>query len=513
MTKATAIARYLKEKGAPVFTLLGATISPVLAALGREAEELVVPVCNEFTASTAADGYARASGEPAVVLVSGGPGAVTAAPGIADAYESRFPMVVLVGQEPTEHDGREVVHHCEHINIFEPITVAQYILTHNESARGVLDWAFERVIRSRQGPVLIELPRDVQESTECPASPIVPTSECYFDIDVKEELGELASMIRQSRKPAILAGGGIVSANAWPFLRKFAEKIGAAVLLTHTANGVIPPDHPCYAGMAPMPHAREIWENADLLIAIGTRLPSMCTNSWQYPRPPKVVHIDEDHNVLGTEYEPDLTICDDAWNVLSDLVGRDYGEHALWHVPPECPLGREMRLIADALEEEVPQQRVLALGLNRVGSALHVLWNRAKRPRRLIRVSGFDLLGTAFGFGIGAYYATKEPPVWVSGDGEFLFNLSDLGTMRRLPVGTVGVIVCNGTYEAVREFSMRAQNSEFCCRVPAEDIPAICRALGFDVIMSNCDSFRMDLRQALSADRHTIICLQISGDA
>jgi len=510
MTNADLLARQLKEEGVPIFGVLGATNAPLLAAIGRTCPELYVQMCSELNATLAAGGYARASGRAAVALVSGGPGALMATPGIQDANVSCFPMVVLLGQERSDLCRRHVTHECNHEAVLSPLCKEFRRVADDDDMVFALTWAVYESVSGRPGVIVLEIPVDVQgsEGTVGDAG-MYPSLDMEARVDC-EPLERMAIVLQEAERPAILAGGGVVAAQAGPMLSCFAGRVGAAVLLTHTAFGAVMPDDPCYAGLAVAPYSRRIWEECDAMLMIGTRLPGMVCANWSYPQPTWVGRVDVDDEPIDGYREDVFARCDAAVALTAMCSAIHPNRRGHWHSPPTCLIEPWELAMVEAVERHIPQEWTITTGCNTFGALLGSGWNVMRRPRRLIRASGFDMMGQSIPFAIGAWRATRHPSFWIVGDGELLFNPADIGTMVSEFDPCIGLLVKNGSYDLVRRGSMAGQKSDFGCWLPDHDLAEkILAAHGIARIHTDPEGFEAALPQALCFDSPVCVVLEL----
>ena len=284
-------------------------------------------VRHEQAAAHAADGYARASGRVGVCLATSGPGACNLVTGIATAYMDSVPVVAITGQVPTTMLGNDAFQESDIQGITMPVTKHNYLVKETSDIPRVVKEAFYIAGTGRQGPVLIDLPKDV--NTRSVKEPVVPEKVVLRGYNPtykghKRQIDKAIELITAAERPLIYAGGGVISSNASPELVGFASAHGIPVTTTLMGLGCIPCDHPLNLGMLGM-HGTEYANFAvtecDLLIAIGARFDDRVTGRIETFAPhAKVIHIDIDPAEIGKNKRVDVPIVGDIKSVLTDVI-------------------------------------------------------------------------------------------------------------------------------------------------------------------------------------------------
>ncbi|MGC8804941.1 MAG: thiamine pyrophosphate-binding protein, partial [Candidatus Ratteibacteria bacterium] len=293
-----------KEKVEVIFGYPGGVILPLCDALYDSGIRFIL-TRHEQGAAHAADGYARASGKVGVCLATSGPGATNLTTGIATAYMDSIPLIAITGQVATQLIGNDAFQEVDTTGISRPITKHNYLVKSTEHLSRVFKEAFFIARTGKPGPVLIDIPVDVQRGEADFVYPETIEIRSYKPVyhGHPVQIERALSLIESSSQPLILAGGGVISANASEELRKFAEKANIPVALTLMGLGSFPTEHPLYLGMVGM-HGTRYGNHAimdtDLLIAIGCRFDDRVTGKISEFAPhAKIIHIDIDPASIG----------------------------------------------------------------------------------------------------------------------------------------------------------------------------------------------------------------------
>ncbi len=464
----------VKEGIEVVFGYPGGTILPAYDAM------LDYPVHHVLTrheqgAAHAADGYARASGKVGVAMATSGPGATNLTTGIATAMLDSSPIVCITGNVATSVIGSDAFQEVDITGVTLPITKHNYLVTHVNDLARTLREAFHVARAGRPGPVLVDIPKDVQNS-KCEF--VYPDDEIPYPRRrtpthaPTERLARAAEMIKQAERPVILAGHGILISGAMEQLREFAEATQIPVALTLLGLGVFPATHPLCLGMMGMhgeAYANRAVQGADLLIAFGMRFDDRVTGNLKtYAQNAKKIHVEIDASEISKNVHVDLPILGDARAVLEQLAPLvTPGDYGAWHTQiREWKMETEAR---DILRQEEtndlsPAHVVYDLWQATEGKALMVsdvgqnqMWEaqyyRHDFPRNLVTSGGLGTMGFALPAAIGAKFARPDEEVWVIvGDGGFQMTQAELATLvqERLKINIA--ILNNGYLGMVRQW-------------------------------------------------------------
>jgi acetolactate synthase-1/2/3 large subunit len=436
-----------------VFGLPGVHNLPAWEAL-RTSSIRLIGVRHEQAAAYAADGYARATGEVGVALVTTGPGAANTLGATGEAWASRSPVVVIATDIPTTLRRPGIVGGTLHEAadqraMFAPVTKATLRLDRPE-ALGEIAGACAQARAAPRRPVFVEVPTDaLAAETDAAHAGTTGTLQAPAEPDIAAALELLAD----SWRPVVWAGGGAVDAG--DAVAALAEALGAPIFTTYAARGVVGA-HPLAVGLPPhLPRAGALWDEADAVVAVGSDLDGMSTQNWLHPRPPTLVAINVDPADASKNYEPDVVVEGDA-TLAADLARDLDGPREPW-----VDLDGLRRSALDDLRREFPAElrfldAVPADATVFADMCIPGYWlagfHRVPRPRRLAYPMGWGTLGFAFPAALGAAAAARpEAPVLsVSGDGGFLFAAGELATLAQERLPLTAVIADDGGYGMLR---------------------------------------------------------------
>jgi acetolactate synthase-1/2/3 large subunit len=474
LTGARAAVAALEDAGVSVaFGLPGVHNLPLWRELNGSPIRLV-GVRHEQTAAYAADGYARASGRLGVALTTTGPGAANTLAAVGEAWASRQPVLVIATDIPStaRRPGvwRGVLHEAtDQAAMFMPV-VKEAIRVHSaEDVGPAITRAIETALAPPSRPVYVEIPTDLlnaeagveggaDPSTE-PSTTLRKGSDPFPRVD---QLERALALLERARRPLIWAGGGALQSGAGEAVARLAERLVAPVILTFSAKGLVPPGHPCLVESSPhVPEAGELWDEADVVVAIGSDLDGMMTQGWKQPQPAHLVAINVDPRDASKNYRPDVVLEADAAKAaavlaerLSDRGGldslqrrvRDLNRAVRERLASEEP---EAVAFLDTLEAALPDDAVVVCDMCIPGYWLGG-FHRTPAPRKLTYPLGWGTLGCAFPQGLGAALAGSGPAVSISGDGGFLYAVGELAAAKQENIPLTAVIVDDGGYGMIR---------------------------------------------------------------
>ena len=330
MTGAEMVVRALVDQGVTdLFGYPGGAVLPIYDALFHEPRLNHILVRHEQGATHAAEGYARSTGRCGVVLVTSGPGATNSVTGITDALMDSIPLVVLTGQVPTHLIGTDAFQECDTVGITRPCTKHNYLVKRVEDLPHILHEAFKIATTGRPGPVVVDIPKDVQFATGPYVGPHAARASHNYHPRVDGDparIAEAAALIAQARRPILYTGGGVINAGpeASASLREFAALARAPVTSTLMGLGAFPASDPAWLGMVGMHGAFEAnhaMHDCDVMLAIGARFDDRVTGRLDAFSPgSKKVHIDIDPSSIGKVVRADVGIVGDAGRVLAELI-------------------------------------------------------------------------------------------------------------------------------------------------------------------------------------------------
>jgi acetolactate synthase-1/2/3 large subunit len=418
-----------------------------------------VLVRHEQGAAHAADGYARVSGRVGVAMATSGPGATNLVTGIATAMMDSSPMVCITGQVATALVGSDAFQESDVTGITLPITKHNYMVTDVDDLAEVIHEAFYVARSGRPGPVLVDLPKDVQqaETDFVPPNGDVPMPGYQPVVPVDPaEVRQAADLINQAERPVVLAGHGVLMSGAAEALKSFAERTQVPVAVTLLGKGVFPGHHPLSLGMMGMhgeAYANHAIQEADLLVALGMRFDDRVTGRLeQYAPKARKVHVDTDAAELNKIVRADVAILGDVGQFLDAVLPLTeavsqrpwLGEIERWRGESRSRdiLDRPSngRLVAPYVIDSIQQQTggevivVTDVGQHQMWTALYY---DLDCPNCLVTSGGLGTMGFGLPAAIGAQIAEPDKEVWaIVGDGGFQMTMQELGTLmqEKLPV-------------------------------------------------------------------------------
>ena len=435
----------------------------------------LVGVRHEQTAGYAADGYARASGRLGVALTTTGPGAANTLAAVGEAWASRQPIVVIatdIPQAARRHGvWRGVLHEAtDQAAMFGPVVKEAIRVRSADEIGPAVARAAQTAIAPPARPVYVEIPTDLLDGDARSKPPGLkgsdPLSRGGLDLarmaPDPAQLGRALELLERARRPLIWAGGGALQSGAGEVVGRLAERLVAPVILTFSAKGLLPPGHGCLVESSPhVPEAGELWDEADVVVAIGSDLDGMMTQGWKQPQPPHLVAINVDPTDASKNYRPDVVVEADAREAGSALAERLGGRGGLGSLQRRVrDLNRAVRerlasedpeatTFLQSIEAALPDDAVVVCDMCIPGYWLGG-FNRTPAPRKLSYPLGWGTLGCAFPQGLGAALAGEGPAVSISGDGGFLYACGELATARQENIPLTAVIVDDGGYGMIR---------------------------------------------------------------
>jgi acetolactate synthase-1/2/3 large subunit len=501
-------------------------------ALIGQGQVKVLQVRHEQAAVHLADGYYRVTGVPLAVFTSIGPGAMNTVVGVASCYVDGIPVLVLTGNSHTHMAGRGVLQEIERqydansLAVFEPITKRVWRPTSAERLPRILQRAFAEMLTGRRGPVVVDLPMDVQcddaEIGDClpeaesyrPTGPVLPDA---------QRIAAAGELLADADRPVIVAGGGVLAAQAWDELRDLSEFLGAPVVTTMMGKGAFPEDHPLsgfHGGSKGTTCGNALTSSADVLLAVGMRFADESTSSYRqgvtYAIPPtRLIHLDLDPTEIGKNYPIEVGIVADAKAGLAALLEwlRSQRASESLRVSRSRYYAEIQRLRGEWLAQvrELAASDHVPITISRLIAELRAFLDRTAivltssgnvqaqwfqeamvyEPKTNLTAGGFSTMGWTVPAALGAKLgAADRQVVGLVGDGDFLMTAQELATAVQYGIPVVYVVANNLGWIAIRDLQAavygeeRAVGAEFLQRGAADgapispDLTGLARAFG-----------------------------------
>ncbi|MEV6876976.1 thiamine pyrophosphate-binding protein [Amycolatopsis sp. NPDC051128] len=444
-----------------VFGLPGVHNLPLWEALAETGIK-VVGVRHEQTAGYAADGYARATGKLGVALVTTGPGAANTLGAVGEAMASAAPVLVIATDIPSTLRRPGVVRGVLHETsdqqaMFAPVTKGGFTVRAADQIGTTVHRAARLALQPQSGPVYLGVPTDYLRETVPHRRPPAPHRKPDGDVP---DLARAEALLSDANHPLIWAGGGALRSGAGDAIGALAEKIAAPVITTFGARGLLPLDHPCLApNPVHTPEVGELWDEADVVLAIGTDFDGLMTQNWLMPKPPTLIAVNVDADDAAKNYPPDLTLVGDARAIVERLLPKErpgldditlrlagIGRRVRQRIRDEEPQAYDF---LSTLEEVLPTDAVLVSDMCVAGYWVGG-FHRVRAPRKLAYPMGWGTLGYGFPASLGAAAAGAGRAICITGDGGFLYACGDLATLAQEQLPVTVVLVDDGGYGMLR---------------------------------------------------------------
>ena len=480
-TGGRAVVELLKAEGVrQIFGIVGSTFLDVLDTLYDDSSVEYINVRHEQAAAFMADGLARVTDRPGVCLVTSGPGATNLLTGVAAAYVAHSPVVVLVGGIALDHYQKDAFQEYDLVGMFRPVTKQALQINKAERIPELLRGALRTAMSGRQGPVFVEIPRDVLSGTLPPAAALAPGRYrvTHAQPPHADAIREAVQHLRQAERPLLLVGGGTSRAGANELVVQLSDRYGMPMITAYGRNDAVPNAHPLYLGplgRAGAPEAAAACRRADLILAVGSRLAQFTTQfDDRYIRSgTAIVQIDLEARDIGRYYPVAVGIHADARETCQALLaalaqGGGPARNESWLREAETLRAqRQARLAAEEglTAKPMKPQRVYA-ELRRVlppetivtldaGAAPAYGYDRLRfaRPRTFLTPLDLGGLGFAFPVALGAKLGRPEAPVVaIHGDGGYLMNAQELETAVRHGIGVVTIVMNNNCWGSEKAY-------------------------------------------------------------
>jgi acetolactate synthase-1/2/3 large subunit len=533
MNGAEILIECLKREGVEViFGYPGGQVLPIFDKL-YEADVKFILTRHEQGAAHAADGYARATGKVGVCIATSGPGATNLTTGIANAYMDSIPLVAITGQVKTFLIGNDAFQEADVTGITRPITKHNYLVKDVKELAKIIREGFFIASTGRPGPVLIDIPSDVQlKDTEfiwpekVDLRSYKPT---YFGHP--GQIKKAAKLIQGAKKPIIYAGGGIIISAAHLVLRELAEKIQAPVTTTLMGMGGFPDTHKLSLGMLGMhgtAYANHAIMESDLIIAVGARFDDRVTGRLDAFAPyAKIIHIDIDPSSISKNVEVDVPIVGDARNILGELLEQikkvpdtsewlKYVEGLKRKHPMKYKDDEKLRpqYVVEQIYEATKGDAIITteVGQNQMWAAQ---WYKYTHPRTFISSGGLGTMGFGFPAAMGAKLGRPEKHVIdIAGDGSIQMNIQELATCVCNKINVKVMILNNGYLGMVRQWQelfYKKRYSHVCISGP--DFVALAKSYGaLGILVTKKEEVRPAIDKALSIDNTVFVDFRIEQE-
>lgn len=522
----------LKEQGVDiVFGYPGGAILNVYDALYKHQEEIThVLTSHEQGAAHAADGYARATGKVGVCMATSGPGATNLVTGIATAYMDSVPMVAITANVGVNMLGKDSFQEIDIAGVVMPITKHSFIVKNVEDLAPTIRRAFKIAKSGRPGPVLVDITKDVTaaEAEYTYEEPAV--IERKTDTIREEDINKVIEMIKVSRRPYIMAGGGVIISGASEKLKEFAEKVDAPVCDTLMGKGAYDGTSERYTGMIGM-HGTKVSNlgvsRSDLVIVVGARFSDrVIGNASKFAPNAKIIHIDIDAAEIDKNIPANASIVGDAKEVLTILNSKlPTQSNRSWmaeikDLTEKNPVTYDM----DHLNGPATIKKIYeitegnAIITTDVGQ--HQMWAAQnytyKEPRTFLSSGGLGTMGYGVGAAIGAKYGRPDKTVVnIAGDGCFRMNMNEIATAARYKVPIIQVVLNNHVLGMVRQWQNLFYGQRYSNTVldDSVDFVAVSKALGANASkITSIEEFETEFKKALTADGPTVLDVMIDSD-
>lgn len=470
LTGADILIETLIEQGTEVvFGYPGGTVLNIYDALYKNSERIKhIITAHEQGAAHAADGYARVSGKVGVVLATSGPGATNLVTGIANAYLDSIPMVAITGNVATSLMGKDSFQEVDIVGVTMPITKHNFVVNDVNMLADTIREAFMIAKSDRPGPVLVDIPKDIQINTAEFSSK--PVDEVKDKTKVNpEDIEKVLKLISKSKKPYIYCGGGVLKANASEEILALSNMIDAPIGCSMMGLSAIPSDFDKNLGMTGMhgtyPSSKAKSE-ADLVFAVGVRFSDRATgDKSKYASHAKIIHIDIDEAEINKNINAYLGITGNVKTVLKEILARlpkankkpeweqeiadmkKYEEENLYK--SECKLSPQQ--VIDIVSKYTKANTPIATDVGQ-----HQMWvaqrYKFSTPNTFITSGGLGTMGFGMGAAIGTCVGSKKPTVLFTGDGSFGMNLNELATAVSQNLPIVVIVLNNGVLGMVRQW-------------------------------------------------------------
>src|SRR6059036_344156 len=510
-----------------VFGIPGVHNLAIYDALLRQSQITHVLARHEAGAGFMADGYARASGAPGVVIVTTGPGATNALTPLVESYAGSMPVVLVMSDVASPLVGREVgaLHEVPNqIECFRPVTRWAEALTEAAAIPTALHGAFHLLRTGRPGPIAISIPNDFLTAQVEGASSTGGHGRrppCHVS-----EIKEAAALLRGAARPLIIAGGGVIAAGAAAELQALARRLDSPVLTTVMGRGAISERDPLWHAVLPNRRASEaVIKAADVVLAVGCRFAHRSTQglllNLSFDPAQTLIHLDLDPTVIGTLFKPQLALVGDAKDGLGRLCqdlgpgpaqsSWDHGWRSGLSGAASPRYTAEIAALIETLRRALPDDAIVVN--DQTGINYWMEWRfPVLAPRTFLYPVGSATLGYGVAAAIGAKIARPERPVLaVAGDGGFMYSVNELATAVKYRLPVVFLVMNDARYGAIKWLQEQMFEGRWGeADLVNPDFPALARAFGARSERVTVDTLPRALAEAFAADRPTVLELPMA---
>jgi acetolactate synthase I/II/III large subunit len=515
---------------AETFEALGAEVAfgvPGIHALAiwdglRASPVRTIGFRTELNAGFAADGYARTTGRPAVLLLSTGPGALVSLASLMEAATSHVPVVAIASQIPREliGEGRGYLHELpDQLASFAPVVKWAGRAETDRDVPELLSEAWTQALTPPSGPVFVEIPVDVLTAETSISTPTWAREKPIVSIAPSPgAMDEAVKLLNAAERPVIWAGGGVLRSGAWEDLAELAQRLDAPVATTYMGKGAFPADHPLAIGSAcDEPAFTELLETADVVLAVGTELGAETTSQYGLDLSGTLIQVDAAAERFGKTY-PALALPGDARAALAELLlgiaaKRGAGSERAARVREQIAARLDdddrtlERSLLETIRKAIPDEAVTAWDMT-----ILAYWAAAHypvtKPRTFHYPLGSGTLGYAWPAALGASLADpSSPTLAIVGDGGFLYGIQELATARQYGLRAVALVVDDGGYGILREYQRDSFGETTSVDLHEPDFVAVAQAFGVAAERTDADGLGAALERAFGADGPALVHL------
>ena len=536
LTGAQILVQTLIEQGVTdVFGYPGGQVINIYDALYEYKDKINhILTAHEQGASHAADGYSRATGKVGVCIATSGPGATNLVTGIATAMLDSIPLVAITGNVPCSLIGKDSFQEVDITGVTLPITKHNYFVNKIEDLADILREAFAIAKSGRPGPVLVDIPKDVQVG-KYDYEPKAMVEKTPLPKVAQSKIDQAVEMLAQAERPYIYIGGGAAGLGLGKDIVAFADKIDAAIGCSFMGLSAVPNESPRFLGMQGMHghYASSMAQNeADVILAVGVRFSDRATgNVTKFAKKTKIIQLDPDSAEINKNVRVELGLVGDVEDAFKRIASACEAKSLpMWQDRVKALKAEEVaceeqiaaadkaaltpKQVMDIINAEKPAKTIITtdVGQHQMWAAQYATFDG---PRRFVSSGGLGTMGFGLGAAMGAYVATKDPTVLITGDGSFGMNLNELATAVTYKLPIVIVLMNNGVLGMVRQwqtlfFGKRYSNTVLDRKT---DFVALAKAFGADGYLAETPvEFKKAFTAALQAGKPVVIDARIDKD-